>query len=350
MKYFLIHLLILLAFPCLSQQKLHLNLSNSCSHDDQPFDLQTYVWEPDAGAQKLMQRICDEMGLKPRFDIKSASVPRATATIQGNKRLILYSENFILKINQNTGSGWAATGVFAHEIGHHLNNHPLEEGVSRPEIELEADQFSGHVLARMGATLEQAQAAVKNASLNSSSTHPPRRARLEAVAQGWKKGRTGNKETDSDGDGIFDRQDACPNEFGSRKTSGCPDYDDDGIPNMNDDCPYEAGTLERKGCPEPVVLDSDGDGVPDVSDKCRFTKGQARFEGCPDSDGDNLPDHIDKCPNEKGVASNEGCPATKMIAPKNTYPSGFEYLSDDMIFILGGEFDMGDTFNDPGGR
>ena len=34
--------------------------------------------------------------------------------------------------------------------------HTLERGGSRPEIELEADEFSGFVLRKMGATLPQA--------------------------------------------------------------------------------------------------------------------------------------------------------------------------------------------------
>jgi OOP family OmpA-OmpF porin len=68
--------------------------------------------------------------------------------------------------------------------------------------------------------------------------------------------------------------------------------------------------------PEPVApqrLDSDGDGVYDDMDKCPDTpKGVAvDSTGCPlDSDGDGVPDYLDKCPDTpKGVAvDSTGCP------------------------------------------
>ena len=66
--------------------------------------------------------------------------------------------------------------------------------------------------------------------------------------------------------------------------------------------------------PEPVKpADSDGDGVYDDMDKCPDTpKGVAvDSKGCPlDSDGDGVPDYLDKCPDTpKGVAvDSTGCP------------------------------------------
>ena len=44
---------------------------------------------------------------------------------------------------------------------------------------------------------------------------------------------------------------------------GCPDTDGDGIQDTEDACPNKAGTAEGKGCP-----DTDGDGVYDNLDKC----------------------------------------------------------------------------------
>jgi len=62
-----------------------------------------------------------------------------------------------------------------------------------------------------------------------------------------------------------------------------------------------------------VERDSDGDGVPDRLDKCPDTpKGVAvDADGCPpDSDGDGVPDYLDKCPNTPtGVQVDaDGCP------------------------------------------
>lgn len=62
---------------------------------------------------------------------------------------------------------------------------------------------------------------------------------------------------DSDGDGILDSEDRCPNEFGTSDSSGCPDSDADGIPDYEDKCPYERGSIKAQGCPENKNSDYD---------------------------------------------------------------------------------------------
>jgi len=111
---------------------------------------------------------------------------------------------------------------------------------------------------------------------------------------------------DRDGDGVPDYKDECPDEAGSAQLAGCPDRDGDGIADKDDDCPDVAGLAKFNGCP-----DSDEDGVPDSKDKCPDTpKGcPVDADGCPlDSDGDGVIDCEDNCPQEVGPASNNGCP------------------------------------------
>ena len=110
---------------------------------------------------------------------------------------------------------------------------------------------------------------------------------------------------DSDGDGIQDSEDACPNEAGLAEFNGCPDSDGDGVPDKEDACPDEAGPASLNGCP-----DSDGDGVADKDDECPDVAGPVENNGCPwpDSDGDGIVDKDDECPNIVGVAENNGCP------------------------------------------
>lgn len=108
---------------------------------------------------------------------------------------------------------------------------------------------------------------------------------------------------DTDGDGIFDKDDACPDVPGLAAFNGCPDTDGDGIEDSKDACPNEAGLPEFNGCP-----DTDGDGVPDKDDKCPTVAGLKSLAGCPDADGDGVADADDKCPNVAGPAANGGCP------------------------------------------
>ncbi len=116
---------------------------------------------------------------------------------------------------------------------------------------------------------------------------------------------------DSDGDGIKDSEDECPQTpQGPNGINGCPDDDSDGIVNKDDACPKIAGTADMDGCP-----DSDGDGIADNVDECPNVSGPAANNGCPykDSDNDGVLDKDDKCPEVAGVAANKGCPEVKKV-------------------------------------
>lgn len=110
---------------------------------------------------------------------------------------------------------------------------------------------------------------------------------------------------DTDGDGIIDGNDACPDAFGLAAMNGCPDTDGDGVADKDDSCPEVAGLKELQGCP-----DTDADGLTDAKDKCPTVKGPRDNAGCPwpDTDGDSVLDKDDKCPTVKGTVANNGCP------------------------------------------
>lgn len=120
---------------------------------------------------------------------------------------------------------------------------------------------------------------------------------------------------DSDGDGVYDNLDKCPDTPAgvSVDSFGCPlDSDGDGVPDYLDQCPNTPSgvKVDAKGCP----LDSDGDGVPDYLDQCPNTPRTVKVDekGCPiDSDRDGVPDYMDQCPNTPdGVkVDTKGCPA-----------------------------------------
>jgi outer membrane protein OmpA-like peptidoglycan-associated protein len=145
-----------------------------------------------------------------------------------------------------------------------------------------------------------------------------------APAEG-QKGAISASGIDSDGDGIPDGVDQCPNQpedhDGFQDDDGCPDPDNDGdgIPDKLDKCPNEPedkdGFQDEDGCPD---VDNDGDGIPDAQDKCpndpEDRDGFQDDDGCPDADndGDGIPDAVDKCPNEpetrNGIDDEDGCP------------------------------------------
>ncbi|UGS23804.1 OmpA family protein [Flavobacterium channae] len=108
---------------------------------------------------------------------------------------------------------------------------------------------------------------------------------------------------DTDGDGIYDKDDACPEVAGLPEFKGCPDTDKDGIQDSEDACPEEAGSKELNGCP-----DNDGDGIINSEDACPDDKGTKMMNGCPDADGDGVADKDDNCPTVAGAKDNAGCP------------------------------------------
>ncbi|OCB77333.1 OmpA family protein [Flavobacterium crassostreae] len=108
---------------------------------------------------------------------------------------------------------------------------------------------------------------------------------------------------DTDGDGIYDKDDVCPEIAGLKEFNGCPDTDADGITDKEDSCPEVAGPKEFNGCP-----DTDGDGIADKDDACPEVAGPKALNGCPDADGDGVANKDDKCPNVAGPRDNRGCP------------------------------------------
>jgi len=132
---------------------------------------------------------------------------------------------------------------------------------------------------------------------------------------------------DSDGDGVTNPNDACPEDpedaDGYEDGDGCPDFDNDGdrIPDANDQCVNDPEDLDgyedRDGCPE---YDNDGDGITDDHDSCpndpEDRDGFEDDDGCSehDNDADGVVDAMDRCamePEDKdGWEDADGCPDT----------------------------------------
>ena len=137
----------------------------------------------------VIREITDAVGLKARFALRATrDIDNAAAVVYDGQRFLLYNPDFLSAVNRAGHTDWAGISILAHEMGHHLNGHTLRPGGSQPADELEADEFSGFVLRKLGASLAQAQAAMATvADDGGSASHPGQAPRLLAIGQGWQR-------------------------------------------------------------------------------------------------------------------------------------------------------------------
>lgn len=144
------------------------------------------LYSPNGREVNQIETILSYSGLSQNFDIYSAPIDNAVATTINNRRYIIYDPRLLGFADKNSNSYWSSMSILAHEIGHHLQGHTLNNGGVAPELELQADKFSGHTLYKMGASLEQAIAAInKFGSETDSDTHPSKYKRIVAIKSGW---------------------------------------------------------------------------------------------------------------------------------------------------------------------
>jgi tetratricopeptide (TPR) repeat protein len=151
-------------------------------------------------ADEALEKILSTFGAAKRFVIQSCdNVPNAQARTVKGIRYIYYNTKFMSDINSVTDDYWSNMTILAHEVGHHINGHTLiSKSLSESrKMELEADEFSGFVSAKLGATLTQAVEAIATISTNKDdtySTHPSRSKRIKAITKGYNNG--AGKKTD----------------------------------------------------------------------------------------------------------------------------------------------------------
>lgn len=151
----------------------------------------------DGKVNELIDKILAVTNLKNRFIILPCSnISNCQAIYYEGKPYILYNASFLEELKRMSFSekeivvsnkNWEALTILTHEIGHHFNNHLNNPppGVSFWQLELEADEFAGSVISRLGGSLKDAQTAYMNEPNTGSYTHPSRSDRLAAIAKGW---------------------------------------------------------------------------------------------------------------------------------------------------------------------
>ena len=143
----------------------------------------------EAAAKEAVYRVVRQSGLLPNFIVRDdPQVRTAVAYIKGHERVIAYNADFISSILDSTHTNWAAVSILAHEIAHHLLGHTLDPEELHPGDELACDRYSGFILQRMSVSLAEARASMEIAGdVHGTRRHPPRHARLAAIAQGWEE-------------------------------------------------------------------------------------------------------------------------------------------------------------------
>lgn len=138
-------------------------------------------------ARAILNAMLDTIQWQENFSVREQNgIRNAYATIINRVRWIIYDNDFLEDIDAYASTKWASISVLAHEMGHHYYNHVVSSGGSTPPKEIEADAFSGFVMAKLGATLDQSLAAMQAiASDRASSSHPAKRDRLNAITRGW---------------------------------------------------------------------------------------------------------------------------------------------------------------------
>ncbi len=122
---------------------------------------------------------------------------------------------------------------------------------------------------------------------------------------------------DSDGDGIVDTSDNCPNVFNpvrSMDSGTQPDLDNDGQGDSCDVCPNDANTTT---CTPVNPNDRDHDGVANATDNCPDIANPQQTDG----DSDQKGDACDPCPSDANPGTS-GCPATIYQIKQSMVPNG----------------------------
>ena len=170
--------------------------------------------------------------------------------------------------------------------------------------------------------------------------------------------------SDSDGDGIPDKEDACPEaaeDFdGVADEDGCPegtgDTDGDGLSDQDDACMNDPedkdGFEDEDGCPDP---DNDADSIADEDDECPLSPEDIdEFEdenGCPDpdNDGDGIADVDDECPleaeNVNQYFDEDGSNFNPVDFPAVDIESGGDFDNESEAIFAQGTYHLGERWH-----
>jgi tetratricopeptide (TPR) repeat protein len=164
-------------------------------------EMQTNNFSSSIDAENALEKILNVIGASKRFVLQPCNnINNAVAVSYKGIRYILYDNNFMNSINNM--NNWGNLFILAHEVGHHINGHSLDlilyssKSVEsktlsqRRKQELEADEFAGFIIAKLGGNIIEINKLINKISSNKDdiySTHPNTTKRLNAIKIGYNK-------------------------------------------------------------------------------------------------------------------------------------------------------------------
>ena len=165
---------------------------------------QNYSTPTDYKLEKFISEILKIIGTKNGIKVKNCEIGEYfAAQVKDGIPFLLYNEKKISNVNfqfpsindissnysKLTIKDWNIITILAHEIGHHINGHLLNQSnsPSYKQIVLEADEFSGFIINLLGGTIENAQLAILKAILPTDLDfiYPNKKERLSAIKRGY---------------------------------------------------------------------------------------------------------------------------------------------------------------------
>ena len=184
-----------LSISCITYSQ-NLDYNNSYESINICTAIQGNNFASERAADSALDDILNVIGASKRFVLQECSnINNAVALTMNGVRYIMYDPEFMVSLSY--GDEWSNKFILAHEVGHHINGHTVDvlaaNSTNRVSLstsriqELEADEFAGFVLGRLGASLSEALSGVQSLSDkdDSYSTHPRRSKRIAAIKKGF---------------------------------------------------------------------------------------------------------------------------------------------------------------------
>lgn len=170
-----------------AQESFRLDRVHCCAAQAGDLPDEVFHFDSTDAAEEVLRNMLGQVGLSLRtLKIRAAAVDSAVACVNPllGDRLILYNEDFLRGLTEDSQSVWATRAIVAHELGHHLNLH-LQGGDEnrRRSEELEADSFAGNLLFRMGANEEDIRRVF--GELKGGEGYPRNEERVAAAMNAW---------------------------------------------------------------------------------------------------------------------------------------------------------------------